>query len=1617
VSQIRVELQLEDKSFVTGVWRAGQSLRDFKAELARVNPHFRSLSQASQANIIAFRRQEETTKSLVERLRDVSIVAGGATLAFRALTGAGNGTIGNIVRINAEMEKLKYQLSGMSEASDPMRDASDRVRDLLQLAKETPFSLNELSNSFVKLTASGLNPTMRTMRALTDGLASFGASDQQLHRVTIALAQMQGKGVLSMEELRQQLGESMPNAMRLFARSMNVTVGQLSKMVSTGTVESTSAIQKFFGELERTYSGAGKFMMQSFSGLMSRIRTELTNLVTTGEMGEAFSVLKEKMGGLADFLGTQDASDFFDTIGRGLKSLMGLMDYLTDAIKSIREFFESWGKTILYAIGGIAIVKAISGFASGILAMKLGAEGVAAAWRKVRIDSMAAMASVAIGQKAQLSAIGAQAAALSASRLVSLPSGMVAVGAYGRGRVSPYTPQAPGAIQQAGQSAVLLGRAGTAMGALALAGSRFLGLLGPIGLGLAVLGPVAWEVGKGIYSWSKGADDAKKAIDTTVAAQEASLRASRASHRQWLIEQRDKASAANDSYFQKYGKENNSHVAAIGTFQKKIDDHDKQTGEMVSDLFAANINQSVSEAEERISVASRLLSRAYDRTMMVLDKQFGEDLQNAATPDSPESVRQVEERTRIKRNEERIKLRRALIAEYDKEIAKLRELAELGNVDPAVVNALFATRQELEKEMSTWNPDQYRMELVTGYEDDSKKEARLEKRVEAATERFKELQAEVNGASGEVAKLLYQINRGDFGNMKTSTEIMTQMRDRLVETTIAAEALDTVLKGINKTEAEGKRIIENQQRELLEIEARLAGVDTTSEADFYLWKLKNNKLDGMGDPDQVLRDAIARVTQNLNVASVMFGTLGKTAREDAFGPDTVKKIDDVGAAITNVKATAESLAQLFATPGAFSPQFQPLSGFTDAIAGAGYSNMPPMQGDGWLRYSNQNAIRNKPISEQLAKAMSFVGRMGLTMEVVSGGQDAKGTPGARRLGSERHDDGKAADVRFYNQNGRMLDWSNPTDQKTFALIVERAFKNGLTGFGVGADYMGRNTMHVGYGTPGIWGAENGSPADWLTEVYARLAGSGREPLIAAQTRVNDDAVVVETNEDVLRVKRVEDALRAAEREIAVVRAAQAAGSQDEKQGTYERRTRRQIFDKEFEGMDQKRIDALLADAIAADEEIKRVAERQKDAGKLTENQMKLEDERREIEAERMELLERAKDPNYRGQSSDLAALNRLGREQLEIAERLFGKDSAEYKLEEDRINAQRGRLASVEAAKALVDLADAARDAERDAITDERTARRMAFDERMAELAALRQQAIQDGMSVYEANVYYARAEAALRKRLREEDKTPLERQIESMSKYAKNINESTKDWAGELSKAIYDSFSDPDAFKNLGRSIRESIARSLSDAAAAAVLKPFEKLIGGDGTEGSGIGGMIEKMIGKLTGGNVFETISNGLGNMMKSFTGGMGSIIGKGGAGPKAKSVPIMHTGGIVGRAGGLRRSSSVMNFLGAPKYHTGGIIGDRPFRSGLNPSEVPIIAKRGEGVFTPAQMKHLGGSVTSQSISINAPISVNASGGTPEQNADLARQISDQTERAFRGIVQQELVRQMRPGGILR
>lgn len=151
-------------------------------------------------------------------------------------------------------------------------------------------------------------------------------------------------------------------------------------------------------------------------------------------------------------------------------------------------------------------------------------------------------------------------------------------------------------------------------------------------------------------------------------------------------------------------------------------------------------------------------------------------------------------------------------------------------------------------------------------------------------------------------------------------------------------------------------------------------------------------------------------------------------------------------------------------------------------------------GTGRVVMRNQRATRNKPIQQRLTQILQAgANAAGVDVVVFSGGQDAKGTPNARRTGSTRHDNGRAADVWLYDGGTQLrADRSNP---KVNAFI-SGCVRAGALGMGAGPGYMGGVGIHVDIASQMTWGqsGRNANTPGWLTTAY----NAGRRP--AGNTR-------------------------------------------------------------------------------------------------------------------------------------------------------------------------------------------------------------------------------------------------------------------------------------------------------------------------------------------------------------------------------------------------------------------------------------------------------------------------------------------------------------------------------------
>ena len=179
-----------------------------------------------------------------------------------------------------------------------------------------------------------------------DSVARFGGDSELLKRAAVAVQQMSGKGVVSMEELRQQLGEAVPNAMKAMADAAGITMGELTKAVSSGTVEAKQALSLMFVGLRAENENAAKDMMQTYTGALAQLQTSFTLFADrVGQAGYLDSLTKG-MKELAAVMNSAEGISFANSLGEGLTTAIDGLRELAQWLAKNQELVITLGKIV-----------------------------------------------------------------------------------------------------------------------------------------------------------------------------------------------------------------------------------------------------------------------------------------------------------------------------------------------------------------------------------------------------------------------------------------------------------------------------------------------------------------------------------------------------------------------------------------------------------------------------------------------------------------------------------------------------------------------------------------------------------------------------------------------------------------------------------------------------------------------------------------------------------------------------------------------------------------------------------------------------------------------------------------------------------------------------------------------------------------------------------------------------------------------------------------------------------------------------------------------------------------------------------------------------------------------
>lgn len=428
VRRLSIVLDLDSNQFTTRMADATGRVRVFSREIERGSGRVESFTQSVHRSHSSLDRFNRQVWKMQLTLYSVTFLFGGFTAG--------------LLKMNAEAQRSIALLSGLSKATTDagrQAEAAADFRYLREFARQAPYDLETLTNVFVKLKAAGIDPTAGAMRALVDGVAKFGGSSDLLNRAVVAIAQMAGKGTVSMEELRQQLGEAMPTALRIMARSAGMSIQEFVDQVSKGRVLWKDVQDKFFAELQKDAEGASARLMETLGGQWNRFKTNIREIVLAiggfqtdgsfmkgGFMYELTQGMKDLNEVLTDPKFINGAREFGERLAHLLLRAKDFITFIADNIDTITQFgvvlAAMWaGRLVSDGINGLigrmaALSQAQKAVGADALSTKAALVSTFTASRQAAVEAAKAAQDTLAARRTEVAAIKAKRAELELER-------------------------------------------------------------------------------------------------------------------------------------------------------------------------------------------------------------------------------------------------------------------------------------------------------------------------------------------------------------------------------------------------------------------------------------------------------------------------------------------------------------------------------------------------------------------------------------------------------------------------------------------------------------------------------------------------------------------------------------------------------------------------------------------------------------------------------------------------------------------------------------------------------------------------------------------------------------------------------------------------------------------------------------------------------------------------------------------------------------------------------------------------------------------------------------------------------------------------------------------------
>jgi len=300
-------------------------LRQLQSELSQLKETGIHIDTQNLSNAVAL---TESLKSAMRSVAQEVLAVGTAFISIEKI-------IQSIVDESQSLQLLTERLSLFSET--PKED----LKEIQKSARETGYDMQALLDVFLRLQIAGRD--LKDLDVLAKTGRAFGLSAEELKLVGYAIEQIAGKGVLQLEELRQQLGERIPVATQLMSKELGfANISQFYSAIEKGSISSKAALDALFSGLRKLDAAVSTDTITVAFGNLKNAIQEL--IIAMGERG-LWSEISRGIKALADAIRNLDPN---------------VISAFTDALKALFQVLEALAKIFPYVVTvSAAFIKSI----------------------------------------------------------------------------------------------------------------------------------------------------------------------------------------------------------------------------------------------------------------------------------------------------------------------------------------------------------------------------------------------------------------------------------------------------------------------------------------------------------------------------------------------------------------------------------------------------------------------------------------------------------------------------------------------------------------------------------------------------------------------------------------------------------------------------------------------------------------------------------------------------------------------------------------------------------------------------------------------------------------------------------------------------------------------------------------------------------------------------------------------------------------------------------------------------------------------------------------------------------------------------------------------------------